>query len=80
MIPSNVKRRARHAPAARAFGRVAASLRKTGRKLLARASDAMIAATAMAQGMPVYTCHPDDFDGLDGRTVVRVPVGETSDI
>jgi predicted nucleic acid-binding protein len=34
---------------ARAFGRVAASMRRTGRKPAARAHDAMIAATALAR-------------------------------
>lgn len=62
------------AAAARAFGRVAASLRKAGRKPSVRAYDAMIAATALANGLPVYTCNPADFAGIDGLTVVSVPV------
>jgi len=62
------------AAAARAFGGVAASLRRTGRKAAARAYDAMIAATALANGLPVYTCNPDDFDGIDGLEVVAVPL------
>ncbi len=62
--------------AARAFGRVAASLRSAGRKPRARAYDAMIAATALAHDLPVYTCNPTDFEGIDGLTVVPVPVGE----
>ncbi len=62
------------AQAARAFGRVAASLRRTGRKASARAYDAMIAATALANSLPVYTCNPDDFAGIEGLEVVRVPV------
>ncbi len=61
------------AAAARAFGQVAASLRRTGRKTAARAYDAMIAATAIATGSPVYTCNPDDFAGIDGLDVVVVP-------
>jgi len=61
------------ADAARAFGQVAASLRRAGRKTSARAYDAMIAATAMARGLPVYTCNPKDFAGIDGLTVVSVP-------
>ncbi len=62
------------AAAARAFGRVAASLRKAGRKPSARAYDAMIAATALANSLPVYTCNPADFAGIDGLTVVPVSV------
>jgi predicted nucleic acid-binding protein len=62
------------AVAARAFGRVAASLRKAGRKPTAPAYDAMIAATALANNLPIYTCNPADFAGIDGITVVPVPV------
>ncbi len=62
------------ANAARAFGRVAASLRQSGRKTIARSYDAMIAATALAHALPVYTCNPDDFAGIDGLEVVAVPV------
>jgi predicted nucleic acid-binding protein len=62
------------AAAARAFGRVAASLRHAGRKTNARAFDAMIAATALANDLPVYTCNPDDFTGIDGLEVVAVPL------
>ncbi len=61
------------AAAARSFGQVAASLRRAGRKPAARAYDAMIAATAVANGLPVHTCNPGDFDGIDGLTVVSVP-------
>jgi tRNA(fMet)-specific endonuclease VapC len=66
------------APAARVFGRVAASLRRAGRKVNARAYDAMIAATAMANGLPVYTCNPNDFSGIDGLEVVAVPLPKVS--
>lgn len=62
------------AQAARAFGRVAASLRRAGRKPSARAYDAMIAAIAVANSLPVYTCNPDDFGGIDDLEVVPVPV------
>ena len=58
--------------AARAFAQVAASLRRAGRKASARAYDAMIAAVALANGLPLYTCNPDDFAGIDGLTVVAV--------
>jgi predicted nucleic acid-binding protein len=62
------------ASAARAFGRVAASLRQAGRKPQARAFDALIAAVAIARGMPVHTCNPDDFRGIDGLDVITVPL------
>jgi hypothetical protein len=65
------------APAARAFGRVAASLRRAGRKPAARAYDAMIAAVALANGLPLYTCNPQDFAGIDGLEVLEVPFAET---
>src|SRR2546423_11675501 len=61
------------AAAARAFGPVAASLRRSGRKTAARAYDAMIAATAVANGLPVYTCNPDDFAAIDGLEVIANP-------
>ena len=58
---------------ARAFGQVAASLRRSGRKPAARALDAMIAATAVANKLPLYTCDPDGFAGIDMLEVVAVP-------
>lgn len=60
------------ADAARAFGQVAASLRRAGRKASARAYDAMIAAIAIANGLPLYTCNPGDFSGIEGLDVVAV--------
>jgi len=61
------------AAAARAFGQAAASLRRAGRKSAARAYDAMIAATALAHELPVYTCNADDFNEIEGLEVVAVP-------
>jgi predicted nucleic acid-binding protein len=61
------------ATAARVFGRVAAALRSSGRKPAARAYDALIAATAIANGLPVYTCNPADFSGIEELEVVAVP-------
>ncbi len=60
-------------PAARAFGRVAASLRRAGRKPAARTYDAMIAAIAISNDLPLFTCNPQDFTGIDDLTVVGVP-------
>ena len=53
------------AASARAFGTVAASLRASGRKPAARAYDALIAATAIAHGLPLFTSNPTDFSGID---------------
>lgn len=61
------------APAARAFGAVAASLRAAGRKPAARAYDALIAATAIGYGLPLYTCNPADFDGIPHLHIEAVP-------
>jgi len=61
------------AAAARAFGAVAASLRRAGRTPGARAYDALIAATAIAHDIPVYTCNPSDFRGIDRLRVRSVP-------
>lgn len=33
----------------------------------------MIAATAIANRLPVYTCNPRDFEGIDGLRVHAVP-------
>jgi predicted nucleic acid-binding protein len=60
--------------AARVFGSVAASLRQAGRKVAARRKDAMIAAIALASGLPVYTCNSRDFEGIDGLEVITIPV------
>jgi tRNA(fMet)-specific endonuclease VapC len=62
------------AAAARAFGQVAASLRRSGRTPAARALDALIAATALANGLPLYTCNPSDFSDIDGLKLVVVPL------
>jgi tRNA(fMet)-specific endonuclease VapC len=69
------------AAAARAFGQVAASLRRSGRKTSARSYDAMIAAIAIAHGLPVYTSNPAGFGGIIGLEVVTVPVpGHSSSV
>lgn len=51
---------------------MAASLRGSGRKPAARAYDALIAATAIARGLPVYTANPKDFAGIDDLVVHEV--------
>ncbi len=61
------------APAARAFGRLAAGLRRSGRQVRPRAMDVLIASVAVANDLPLYTCNPDDFTGIDDLALVAVP-------
>ena len=61
------------AAAARAFGQVAADLRKAGRTTRARAYDALIAATAVSRQLPLYTVNPGDFEHISGLEVVAIP-------
>lgn len=54
------------ADAARAYGRVYAAVTAVGRKARGpRAVDLLIAATAQASSLPLYTRNPDDFRGLE---------------
>ena len=59
--------------AARSLGQVAAGSRRAGRKPAARAYDAMIAAIAISNVLPIHTCNPRDFSGIEGLTQVAVP-------
>ena len=53
------------AAAARAFGRIAAALRTaTGRTSRARSYDVLIAAIAVANGLPLFTCDLTGFEGI----------------
>ena len=57
--------------AARAYGRIYAAGVAKGRKARgARAVDLLIAATACAAELPLYTRNPDDFRGLEKLVVV----------
>jgi len=52
---------------ARSYGRVYASVAASGRKARGRrAFDLLIAATALAGELPLYTRNPADFAGVDG--------------
>ncbi|SRR5712692_2233807 len=62
---------------ARAYGRIYAAVAAAGRKARGRrAFDLLIAATALAADLPLYTRNPGDFDGLDG--LVEVVVAQPS--
>lgn len=66
--------------AARTYGRVIAAVVSAGRKPRSRVADLMIAATAIAEGLPLFTTNPGDFDGLGGLlTVVAVTRPVTPD-
>ncbi len=51
--------------AARLYGRVFAATRAAGRSSRTRLADLLIASTAAANGLPLYTRNPADFVGLD---------------
>jgi predicted nucleic acid-binding protein len=56
---------------ARAYGRIYAAIAATGRKARGpRAFDLLIAATALAAELPMYTRNPGDFAGLGGLVEV----------
>jgi len=61
------------AEAARIYGRVCAAVISAGRKPRRRVADLMIAAVAVAEGLPLFTTNPQDFRGLDELLTV-VPV------
>ena len=59
--------------AARTYGRVTAAVASAGGKPRRRIADQMIAATAIAENLPLFTTNPDDFNGLLGLLTL-VPV------
>lgn len=59
--------------AARAYGRVVGAVAALGRKPRgARSVELLIAATAVANALPLYTRKPDDFPGLESLVELRV--------
>ena len=68
------------ADAARAYGQIYAAVRSAGRKARGRRfADLLIAATALAAGLPLYTRNPGDFAGLGSLVeVVHVEIAPDS--
>jgi predicted nucleic acid-binding protein len=65
------------ADSARAYGRIYAAVAAKGRKARGRrALDLLIAASALSAELPLYTCNPSDFEGLD-HLIDIVPVDST---
>jgi hypothetical protein len=56
--------------AARLYGRMFAAARAAGQTSRSRLADLLIAATAAAYGLPVYTRNPADFDAL--KAIIKV--------
>jgi predicted nucleic acid-binding protein len=51
--------------AARTYGRIFAATRAAGRSSRTRLADLLIASTAAANGLPLYTRNPGDFTGFE---------------
>ena len=58
------------AESARMYGRVFAAARAAGQSSTARLADLLIASTAAANGLPLYTRNPSDFGAL--KRILRV--------
>lgn len=69
-------------PVARAYGRAYAAIAAGGSKVRGRRGfDLLIAATAIAAGLPLYTRNPSDFSGLAGLLdVVAVQPAPSSSV
>ena len=58
------------AESARVYGRMFAAARAAGQSSRARLADLLIASTAAASGLPLYTRNPSDFGAL--KRIIRV--------
>jgi len=61
---------------ARTFAQVSVDLRFAGRKVASRSYDAMIAATAIAHNLPLYTLNPKDFSYISRLDVRTAPMND----
>ncbi len=59
------------AEATRIYGRLFAAAKAAGRTSRSRLADLLIAATAAANGLPLYTRNPADFAGLQPIVTVK---------
>lgn len=57
---------------ARAFGVISHAVKAAGRQPRSRSMDLLIAATALAHNIPVYTRNAADFEGLQSLIDVRI--------
>jgi predicted nucleic acid-binding protein len=58
------------APASRSYGQVVAAVVAAGRTHRSRITDLLIAATAHANNLVLYTRNPDDFAGLENLVTI----------
>src|SRR5437763_10839547 len=58
------------AEAARMYGRIFAAARAAGQKSRSRLADLLVASTAAANSLPVYTRNPSDFDAL--KAIIKI--------
>jgi predicted nucleic acid-binding protein len=58
------------APASRSYGQVVAAVAAAGRTDRSRIADLLIAATAHANNLVLYTRNPDDFTGLENLVTI----------
>ena len=58
------------APASRSYGEVVAAVVAAGRTHRSRVADLLIAATAHANDLALYTRNPDEFTGLENLVTV----------
>lgn len=62
------------AACARRFGAIAGELKKSGKRTRSRGMDILIAATAAAHNLPLFTLNVSDFDDIPGLAVIPVDV------
>ena len=72
MIEAHIQPISIDSAVARAFGTISHAVKAAGRQPRSRAMDLLIAATALAHGLPLYTRNGDDFEGLQHLVEIRI--------